>query len=540
MARKAASEGALFQASDDDAVEASLEPTNGHSDMPDPPPFVAPPPMPRTPSARARQDTRIEDEKDKNADELAAAIAQWAIPGKKYSFDLMRLRPASYKDEATGRTFNPGRDDGKGMFLQHYDEAPTLAEIEDVHGGIDYVIVGKGPDKDNPDRITSKRFKFSILGPPKTLGMPTGAIPFAHVPGGPTPTAPGADAVTAVTQNMMSMVTTMLENSRKDQQTMFAAIQARPTAPAVDQATLDRLADERAEKQRAHELAMKRADMEAADRRRQEDKALADAKEAREEARAERQRQHDKEMAAMKATEESRREDAKERRAENERMTALFQSGLKEQSLALSKVIEKMDSKTSKDDPEERILRTIELIEKLKGDKEAPPDEGGPFTKAIANALPEVLKTADKFLNRYTENPAPKKPARPATMLIDTAPAPATATAVAQEAPKVEVVTEPEPAFEWPDDNTQPTDMGRMFGKNVELALQAKWGHKDIFDKVLMRFPETFHAMLRAFTLEQVLSAVEGNAPAEALLRTNSGKLTLRLLYKALVKKAGA
>ena len=72
MARKAAVEGALFQASGEDdppatdpAVEANG--ANGHdADIPDAPQpaFVPPPPLPRSLSARARMDSRIENEKD--------------------------------------------------------------------------------------------------------------------------------------------------------------------------------------------------------------------------------------------------------------------------------------------------------------------------------------------------------------------------------------------------------------------------------------------------------------------------------------------
>lgn len=510
-----------------------------------PPPAFVPPSAPRvasTMSVRARQESRVEDEKDKNADELASAIAQWAIPGKKYSFDLMRLRPSSYKDEATGRTFSPGRDDGKGVFIQHYDEAPTLAEIEEAHGGMDYVLVAKGPDRDNPDKLATKRFKVSILGPPKTLGMPTGAIPFAHVP---APPAPADNTVASVTQNMMMMMQTMMENSRNDMKAMLASMQAqsqqKPAAPTIDPAVMLRMEEERAEKQRQHELTLKRMEQETTARLRSEELAREEARRARDEAREERQRQHEKELAAMKAAEEARREEARERRAESDRLTQMFQAAQKEQAAAIEKVVTRMESSKKQEDPEERILRTIDLVDRLRGNDKPEPKapEEGPIAKALSNALPEVLKTADKFLtNRYAPPPAPQpaKPAQPTILAVDVPaalPAPVAAPAVEQKAEAQEQL----PAFEWPAEDADMTVAAGLLGKNLELALQAKWGHKRIFDEVLMKFPPSFLGMLRALPMEAILSSIEQNAPADAALRTNSGKLTMRLLYKALVKK---
>lgn len=550
--KKSAGNGEVFNATemDDDgesaaaagggfSIEGVAPPAAGIEEAP--PPAFAPAPRPVTMSARARQEQRVEDEKDRNADELSAAIAQWAIPGKKYSFDLMRLRPASYKDEATGRTFAPGRDDGKGMFLQHYDEAPTLAEIEDVHGGTDYVLVAKGPDKDNPDKLATKRFKVAILGPPKTLGMPTGAIPFAHVP---APAAPADNTVASVTQNMMTMMQAMLENSRKDTQAMLATIQqaqSKPAAPTIDPATMLRLEEERAEKQRQHELSMKRMELETLARQRADEAAREEARIAREEARAERQRQHDKELAAMKAAEEARREEARERRAESDRLSQMFQQSQKDQASSMEKMLARLEQGKKQEDPEERILRTIELVDRLRGtnDKQETPKEEGPITKAIANALPEVLKTADKFLNnRIQPAPAaaPARPTQPTIIAVDEPPALA-APAAPATAPAVEVQKEQLPPFEWPAEDADLTQQAGLLGKNIELALQAQWGHKRIFDEVLLKFPASFLGMLRALPMEAIISSIEQNAPADAAIRTNSGKLTMRLLYKALVKR---
>lgn len=553
--KKNAGNGEVFNASaevDDDGGETAamgggftVEPAPVAQGIEEaPPPAFAPPPRPAvTMSVRARQEQRVEDEKDRNADELSAAIAQWAIPGKKYSFDLMRLRPASYKDEATGRTFNPGRDDGKGMFLQHYDEAPTLAEIEDVHGGTDYVLVAKGPDKDNPDKLATKRFKVAILGPPKTLGMPTGAIPFAHVP---APPAPADNTVANVTQNMMMMMQAMMENSRKDLQSMLATIQQsqqqKPAAPTIDPATMLRLEEERAEKQRQHELSMKRMELETLSRQKSDEAAREEARQAREEARAERQRQHEKELAAMKAAEDARREEARERRAESDRLTQMFQAAQKEQAQSMEKMITRLESSKQKEDPEERILRTIDLVDRLRGSNDKPEpkvDEGGPLTKAIANALPEVLKSADKFLNRAP--PAPSKPQKPTIIAVDEPTAlPAPAPAAPATTPAVEVVQpakETIPPFEWPAPDADMTQMATLMGKNIELALQAQWGHKRVFEEVMLKFPASFLAMLRALPLDALLASIEQNAPPDAALRTNSGKLTMRLMYKALQKR---
>lgn len=544
----AAEGGEMFNATTDDDGESLAAAGNGHNEAEDAPPALAVPPLaapaPRpasTFSARARQEQRVEAEKDANADELATAIAQWAIPGRKYSFDLMRLRPSSYKDESTGRTFAPGRDDGKGVFIQHYDEAPTLAEIEEVHGGTDYVLVAKGPDKDNPDKVASKRFKVSILGAPKTLGMPTGAIPFAHVPMQAS-AAPSTDAVATVTQNMMQMMQQMMENSRKDLQAMLAVTQQKPAAPVVDHVAVARLEEERAEKQRAHELALKRMEQEMLARQRTDDLAREEARILREEARAERQRQHEKELAAMKATEEARREEARERRAESERITAMFQAAQKEQASSLEKVIMRMENAGKKEDPEERILRTIDLVDRLRGSDKPAPDEGGPIAKALVGALPEVLKSADKFLAARApqpiNNPAPAVPRQPTILAVDEPPAlPAPAPA---PAPTVEVVQETLPAFEWPAADADMEVVAKALGKNIELSLQAGWGHKRIFDEVLLKFPEPFLAMLRALPMEMVMSSIEQNAPEGAAIRSNSGKLTMRLLYKALAKRGGA
>lgn len=544
-------EGEVFNATDDDGESAAaagggfsiegVAPAAGIEEAP--PPAFAPAPRPVTMSARARQEQRVEDEKDRNADELSAAIAQWAIPGKKYSFDLMRLRPASYKDEATGRTFAPGRDDGKGMFLQHYDEAPTLAEIEDVHGGTDYVLVAKGPDKDNPDKLATKRFKVAILGPPKTLGMPTGAIPFAHVP---APAAPPDNTVASVTQNMMQMMQAMMDNARKDTQAMLATIQAaqnqKPPAPVVDPAVMLRLEEERAEKQRQHELSMKRMELETLARQKADEAAREEARIAREEARAERQRQHDKELAAMKAAEEARREEARERRAESDRLSQMFQQSQKDQAASMEKMLARLEQGKKQEDPEERILRTIELVDRLRGtnDKQETPKEEGPITKAIANALPEVLKTADKFLNNRIQPAsaaAPARPTQPTIIAVDEPPALAAPAAAAPATTPAVEVQEQLPPFEWPAEDADLTQQAGLLGKNIELALQAKWGHKRIFDEVLLKFPASFLGMLRALPMEAIISSIEQNAPTDAAIRTNSGKLTMRLLYKALVKK---
>lgn len=550
MARPQQQTARALTAEEEDAIGAALEDehvsteSNGTGDGAEKPP-PAKPDNGKTLSAKIREEMRLEKERDDNAEELAGFLAGICIPGKKYTYDLFRLKPITFRDEdpmspTYGRIFITGKDDGKGLFIQHYEDEPQIHELADAHGGREYSIAVKGPNKDDPKRISTVRHKFSIGGNPKTVGSADGGVPFAHSHQAFSPmTSPGSDVATT----MIGMVKDVLTQSRQDMKEMLASVQ-KSSVPVVDPAAERRWQEEQAEKKREHEARLAKEKLDADERREaariEREERREREKEEREERREEAKRQHDKEMKLMEQQAEQRREDEKRRREDEDKREKRHEELLKEQRQSMEKLVEKITKK--EDDPEKRLLNTIQLVDEIRGGKEK--EEG-----ALGKALPDIVKSVKELASQAMTRLGPSeqkksvttqaKPKEDTVLLTETT----ESTAAEKTAP-----ASTEPQFEWPSKEAverwtqeDQIEIGQMFSRNVEAALQAKWegseGFRRVWNEMVINFPPKFHAVLIEFPMDTLLSVVESRAAEGSALKSAAGKQMMRWIYKAIKKK---
>lgn len=501
----------------------------------------------QTITAKVRQEQRTENEKDANAAEFERALSLLLVPGAKYKFSLMRLKPVSYKDPDTGLTYIPGKDDGIGKLVTTYsgEDPPTLDEIADTHGGEEYKMRVVGPSKDDPNRSVTRTIPLpAILGPPKTLGTANGALPFGHAT--QFGLAPPVDNTAAtVTTTMMTMVEKMQAQSRQDMMTLVQTLQ-KANVPITDPQADKRWQEEQAEKKRNHEAQLAKEKLEAEERREaakveREERIRREDRE-REERREEAKRQHDKEMKLLDQQAEDRRAEDKRRREDEERREKRHEELLKEQRQGMEKLVDKITKK--EENPTEQILRNLDLVDRIRGDK------GEKEDSALSKAVPELLKTVrdlgNTAMTRFGNQPsAPSKtqtvaPAKKDTVLIaETTSAPTQTAEASAPGPDDGGI-----GLKWPDpevverySDEDKAAIGKLFGDNLDKALAAQWNAKRIWNEIVVRFPMKMHVEFTSYPMDLVLSAAEHNSPDGSYLKTPVGKQALRMIYKGLKKQ---
>lgn len=488
--------------------------------------------VPPTLEARKRAEAKAEREQEELVDEYHAAIAALDLKPNAYTYNLHRVEPTHFKGrKCTG-------------IMDSYKVHPELEDIAETHGGYGYRLVIKGPNPKTGRAGWTKEIPLPRINmPPKTgIGL-EGAMPLDQIP-----VEGGKNELASVLGGVMNTFATMMKDSMKESRSdLKEVLQKIGAAPAVNQSDIEDRREREAQRQRDHDLMMKKMDKEIEDRkiaekerreadeRREKDRREAEErreKERSEEAKrqeAQRDRDHQKEMARIKAESDAKLAEAAAAREESKRQHTEMLAAIKEVS-----------KRKEEADPQEVFMKNIQLYKELR-------DEDGGRSKEIESAAADAIaKLPDKLDNLATkymgwkERAEGKKEQQKKTSMTPNSVAVIDATAeTVDEAPPPKKAEKPDdPVFEWPSDDEDLLEVGKKLGRNIEAALNAKWPGQRIFTEVVKKFPEALLNVIRTAPTDEVIKRIEENVAEDSIMRMSAGRSMLRLIHGLMRREA--